>query len=441
MSQSGDAGPGRLKRQVGLIGAVALGLGSILGTGVFVSLGLAADVAGPAIGLAILIAGFVALCNGLSSAQLAAAHPVAGGTYEYGYQYLNPAFGRIAGWLFLSAKSASAATAALGFAGYLLTAVGAEQAWLVRVVALGAVALLTALVLSGLRRSNAVNAVLVLLTLATLGAFVVIEGGQLGIEEPTDLGGSFTGLTNWAHEGQHFPATLFHAAALAFVAYTGYGRVATLGEEIRKPKRNIPIAVILTLLVSAVVYMVVGFVATASVGPAKFAELTNDTGAPLEAIARYNGNDALAIVVAIGAILAMFGVLLNLILGLSRVALAMGRRRDLPGVFGRVNTAGTTAAPAVLGVGAIIFGLAAIGSIKLAWSFSAATVLVYYALTNLAALRLPKEDRRFPRLIAVLGLAGCLGLCAFIDWPYLAAVGGLAVLGLLGGLRQADAEA
>src|SRR5690606_21506658 len=89
------------------------------GTGVFVSLGLAAGSAGPAVVAAVAIAAFVALCNALSSAQLAARHPVSGGTYEYGYTYLSPAAGFTAGWMFLCAKSASAATAALGFAGYV----------------------------------------------------------------------------------------------------------------------------------------------------------------------------------------------------------------------------------------------------------------------------------------------------------------------------------
>src|SRR5690606_16718435 len=95
--------PTSLHRSVGLAGAVLLGLGSIVGTGVFVSLGLAADAAGAMMPIALLIAGLVAICNGLSSAQLAAAHPVSGGTYEYGYRYLSPWAGYGAGWLFLCA--------------------------------------------------------------------------------------------------------------------------------------------------------------------------------------------------------------------------------------------------------------------------------------------------------------------------------------------------
>ena len=106
----------QLQRELGLAGATVTGLGSILGTGVFVSLAIAAGITGPSVILAIVLAAGLALCNALSSAQLAAAHPISGGTYEYGYKYLSPRLGFTAGWLFLCAKTASAATAALGFA-------------------------------------------------------------------------------------------------------------------------------------------------------------------------------------------------------------------------------------------------------------------------------------------------------------------------------------
>jgi len=118
----------RLQRQVGLPGAVAIGLGSMVGTGIFVSVGIAAGISGPSVLLAIVIAALVATCNGLNSAQLAASHPVSGGTYEYGYRYLTPWLGFTAGWMFLLAKSASAATAALGFAGYFSNALALPSA-------------------------------------------------------------------------------------------------------------------------------------------------------------------------------------------------------------------------------------------------------------------------------------------------------------------------
>jgi APA family basic amino acid/polyamine antiporter len=162
-----------MKRTLGLGGAVMLGLGSILGTGVFVSLAIAAGVVGDQLVVAIVLAGLVALANGISSAQLAAAHPVSGGTYAYGRKYLNPHLGFVAGWMFLVAKSASAATAALGLAGYGLGLLGrGHDGSFVVPAAVAACVVATALVVSGLRRSNAVNTVLVIVTVVGLATFV-----------------------------------------------------------------------------------------------------------------------------------------------------------------------------------------------------------------------------------------------------------------------------
>lgn len=394
---------GELRREVGLGGAVLLGLGSIVGTGVFVSLGLAVDLAGSAVVWAVLIAAAVATCNGLSSAQLAASNPVSGGTYEYGYRYLNPAAGFTAGWLFLIAKSASAATAALGIAAY--AGIGAE-----RLPALVALAVVTGLVLVGLRRTNQVNAAVVTVAIGSLLVLVAVSWSE-ALATPTGDPGSGPQLAE--------------AAALVFVAFTGYGRVATLGEEVHSPRRTIPIAVVLTLAASASVYVLVAFVqsrlGTAPVG----------SGSPLVPIGEAIGGTGLASLVRIGALAAMVGVLLNLVLGLSRVALAMGRRNDLPTVFARVHREGRSPTPAILLVAGVVAAFVAVGDIRTTWSFSALTVLVYYALTNLAALRQPPEERRFPRVVQYAGLVGCLALAAFIDPTMWAWGSGLVAAGLI----------
>ncbi|MGC1275024.1 MAG: amino acid permease, partial [Planctomycetaceae bacterium] len=119
--------------------------------------------------------------------------------------------------------------------------------------------------------------------------------------------------------------------------------------------------------------------------------------------------------VACGAIAAMLGVLLNLVLGLSRVVLAMARRGDLPRCFSRIDGTGQTPAPAVVLTGLVIFALTLAGNMKATWSFSAFTVLVYYAITNLAALRLPASDRLYPKWLAATGLAACLSLAFFVE--------------------------
>lgn len=403
--------PPLLPRQVGVVQAVLLGLGSMVGTGVFVSLGLGAAAIGPAVVLALLLAALLAAANALSSAQLAANHPVSGGTYEYGYQYLHPALGFTAGWMFLCAKSASSATAALGLASYLLAIFKMDEtaeAWRVP-LALGLVVLLTLLVLAGVRRSSQVNAVIVSVTLLTLGLLVVI-----GIPTATAQGSanftpffSQSGSTGWAK--------FLEACALMFVAYTGYGRIATLGEEITEPRRNIPRAIVVALLVAWVVYAGVAMVAIGSVGAEELATATLSGEAPLQRVAAVIGGPWLSYVMTVGAVTAMTGVLLNLILGLSRVALAMARRGDLPRGVASLDKSGSNPWAAVILVACFIAGLVLIGSVKLTWSFSAFTVLVYYALTNASALRLSPKDRLYPSLISWLGLAGCLVLAFWVD--------------------------
>jgi APA family basic amino acid/polyamine antiporter len=408
-----NTGSDALPREIGMMGAVLLGLGSMIGTGVFVSLGIAAGIAGAGVVLALALAALVATCNGLSSAQLAANHPVSGGTYEYGYRYLNPWLGFAAGWMFLCAKTASAATAAIGFAGYLLNATGGNAGWLAP-VAVATVVVFTAVVLAGIRLSSRVNAAIVSATLLSLAAFVV--GGLPAIS-----------ADNFMLPAR--PSSVLHATALLFVAYTGYGRIATLGEEVRDPRTTIPRAIIATLVLSMVVYVAVAVVAVGAAGAERLSQVTADRAAPLEIIAR---GFPLRVhwLVAAGAITAMLGVLLNLLLGLSRVLLAMGRRGDMPKLTARLPVA-------VLVTGIAIGGLAATGNVKTTWSFSAFTVLIYYAVTNLAALRLRTQERMYSRLWAGGGLAACLLLAFSIEWVIWAAGTTLLAAGLLcHGLRR-----
>ena len=414
------AGRAGLARVVGLPGAVLLGLGSIVGTGAFVSIGIAAGVAGPSVVVAIALAACLATCNGLSSAQLAADHPVSGGTYEYGYRYLTPTLGFMAGWTFLCAKSASAATAALGLAGYALDSFGVTGPEARIGLAVVSVGCITALVIGGMTRSNRVNGAIVTFTLLALAAFVVL-GAPTALErsEPT-LSGMFSGVGDIR--------ALLEASALMFVAYTGYGRIATLGEEVREPRRTIPLAIIVTLLISALLYISVSLVAVGAVGADVLAEFTAATAAPLEEVARTFSGPVLPRLLAAAAITAMLGVLLNLVLGLSRVLLAMARRADAPAALARIEERSRSPRSAVLAVGTGIALIALVGDVGLTWSFSAFTVLVYYAITNLAALRLPAEARLYPRWIPAAGLAGCLGLAFWVE-PRVWMVG-LALIGV-----------
>tara|TARA_B100001123_G_scaffold285756_1_gene318521 strand:+ start:461 stop:1693 length:1233 start_codon:yes stop_codon:yes gene_type:complete len=396
-----DSPEPKLQRVIGLPSAVMLGLGSIIGTGLFVSLGIGIDIAGPMVMPAIALAGLVAMCNGLSSAQLAANHPISGGTYEYGHRWLNPTLGFTSGWMFLCAKSASAATAALGFAWYIHP----EFALPVAVTLVVAITLLT---ITGLQRSNAFNIAIVSLVLMTVTTFVIKSAPAL-LEHPDRLKPLF--------DPKRFP-DLLQAAALMFVAYTGYGRVATLGEEVQEPRRTIPRAVIITLIISLMLYLTV-----AAVGLAQSEQLGK--------LANGFGGSLLGKIVTGGAAIAMVSVLLNLVLGLSRVVLAMGRRGDLPKATASITESTKVPALATIIVSLLITGLVCLGDMKLTWSFSAFTVLVYYALTNLCAIRLKDEERLYPVWIAYIGFIACLSLAFFVEWRVMITGLGLIALGLI----------
>jgi basic amino acid/polyamine antiporter, APA family len=402
-----------VKSPIGTAGAIGLGLGSILGTGVFVSLAIATQIVGQGIFLALLLAAIVALCNGLSAAQLAAAHPVSGGTYAYGYRYLHPYAGFIAGWLFLLAKSASAATAALGLAGYLLQAIGQPSIYQVP-IALLAVLLMTIVAACGLTKSNGLNSAIVGLTLIALGSLI----GIAGFSAPSQSAPTHFTLPQ-----------LSQATALMFVAYTGYGRITTMTEEVRDPQRSIPIAVVCTLGITLLLYLGVAGAIVRTIGTAEFGGIMAQPIPPLSAIAqRFPG--AIGPLVSSAAITAMLGVLLNLILGLSRVLMAMGRQGDMPRITARLNRSQTNPTIAVWSMGLIVAILVAIGNVKTTWSFSAFNVLIYYSLANLAALRLPLADRRYPQWIAIVGLLSC-GSLAFAVEPAVWQLGwGLVVIGL-----------
>lgn len=393
----------QLKRELGVFGATFMGLGSIVGTGVFVSIGIAAGIAGPMVIVAIFIGALVATFNGLNSAQLAASHPVSGGTYEYGYRYLTPAFGFTAGWMFLVAKTASAATAALGFAGYLVNILGLSSNLIVP-IALITAAIMTVIVLTGVKRSNLANTVIVSVTLLSLGFFILVCLPRAITEGASNLSPTLSEV---------YAPNILQASALMFVAYTGYGRIATMGEEAKNPRVTIPKAMIVCLLLTMSLYITVAVVGIGAVGVDVLAN-QNKT-APLEAAVRSVAGSGASVVLAIGAMTAMLGVLLNLILGLSRVWLAMGRRFDAPRFLARLNQQQTTPHYAVILVGATIALLVLLGNVKTTWSFSAFSVLIYYAITNFAALKLSPQERLYPKWIAILGILSCLFLAFWVE--------------------------
>ncbi len=393
---------GELQRRLGLSDAVVIGAGSMIGAGVFAAWAPAARSAGTGLLVGLAIAAVVAFCNAASSAQLAAIHPESGGTYVYGRRQLGETWGHLAGWGFVVGKTASCAAMALTVGAYLWPE---YERW----VAVAAVVAITAVNIGGLSRTVAVTRVLLVVSLLALTAVVVS-----GWTSPSASLGRITPIDGDLHG-------IVQSAGFMFFAFAGYARIATLGEEVREPEVTIPKAIPRALGAVLVVYAVVGVTALAVVD----ADLLALTDAPLRLVAEA-GDLPVGGIVRIGAGIAALGVLLNLIPGVSRTSLAMARNRELPHWFAHVDARRSLPIRAELTVAAIVIGLVVLLEIRSAIAVSGVAVLTYYAITNAAALTLTEAQRRWPKSIALVGLAGCIVLIAALPWR--AVVTGVAVL-------------
>ena len=427
---SAGAVPAALSRRLGLRDAVVIGLASMIGAGAFVSLGAAQDLAGSLAPAAVLVAAVVALCNATSTAQLAAQHPAAGGTYHYGRERLGPWWGFLAGWCFVIGKTASCAAMALVVAAYLVP----EP--FQRPVAALLVVVLTAVNLVGITRTAVLARVLVTVALAALvltGVRLlagIVAGGPTGgagdgagagtWEVPGPLSGQAAGLWDGgiaavagAGEGGALGIVLAvaQAAALMFFAFAGYARVATLGEEVVAPRRTIPRAILLALAAVGALYLVLSVILVL-VGPAPGEQGWGP--APFRAALDAVGASGVwAVVVTIGAVAAASGALLALVAGISRTVLAMARERDLPPVLAHVSPRFSVPqrAEAAAGIAVVLLVLLA-SDVLVAIAASSFGVLLYYAVANLAALTQTGQWRLFPKAMQWLGLAGCVLLVA-----------------------------
>src|SRR3954451_7527369 len=293
----------RLARRLGTTDAVVIGLGSMVGAGVFAAFGPAARAAGTGLLIGLLIAAVIAYCNAAASAQLAAVYPTSGGTYIYGRERLGHWWGFAAGWGFVVGKSASCAAMALTFAAYAVGASLAAQ----RIVGVLAVVLLTAVNYRGITRTAGLARVLVAVSVLAL-VVVVIAITASGETRSGSLGEFTGGLYG-----------ILQAAGLLFFAFAGYARIATLGEEVRDPERTIPRAIPLALGITVVLYLVVGVAVLTAGGPAVLAS----SHAPVDAAVRAAGAAWSVPVVRVGAAIASLGSLLALIAGIGRTTLAM----------------------------------------------------------------------------------------------------------------------
>ncbi|ORB17639.1 transporter [Mycolicibacterium moriokaense] len=398
-----------MHRRLGTFDAVTIGLGSMLGAGVFVALAPAAAAAGAGLLIGLGVAAVVAYCNATSSARLAARYPESGGTYVYGRERLGEFWGYTAGWSFVVGKTASCAAMALTVGYYVW------PSW-AHAVAVAAVVALTVLNYTGIQKSALLTRAIVAVVLAVLSAVVVVI---LGFGD-TDVTRIWTGTAISA-------LGVLQAAGLLFFAFAGYARIATLGEEVRDPARTIPRAIPIALTIALLVY---GIVAVAVL-----AELGSDTlasaAAPLADAVAAAGFSALEPVVRAGAAVAALGALLALILGVSRTTLAMARDRHLPHALAAVHPRFGSPHRAEVAVGIVVAVVAAVVDVRAAIGFSSFAVLLYYAIANASAWTLGG------RVIPGIGLAGCLLLAFTLPLPAVLVGSGVVVVGAVAyGLRS-----
>jgi APA family basic amino acid/polyamine antiporter len=393
----------RLARRLGLGDAVVLGLGSMIGAGVFAAIGPAADVAGSGLLIGLAIAAVVAYANATSSAQLAAVYPEAGGTYVYGRERLGPIWGYLAGWSFVVGKTASLAAMALTVGAYAFP--GQE-----RVVGVVAVVIMVAVNYSGVRKTAALTKAIVALVLASLAVVI-----YAGLANPAGNSDNLSELTSGGAGG------ILRAAGLLFFAFAGYARIATLGEEVIYPERTIPRAIPIALGITLVVYASIATSALFAVGPDILAGAT----APL-AVAAEGALSWAAPLVRAGGTIAALGVLLSLLAGVSRTVFAMARNHELPTWLAAVHPRNKTPYRAEVAVGVVVAAITSLADLRGAIGFSSFAVLMYYAIANASAFTQSGTDRRWPRWLQVVGLAGCVLLA--LSLPASSVIGGGAIL-------------
>lgn len=384
-----------LKRTLGLLDATAIGVGAIIGAGIFVVLGVAIGYAGPSIIVSIIIAGVVASFTAFSFAELGSAIPKEGGAYAYAFEMISPSVGFVVGCLWLFAQIVAGAAISLGFASYL---VKFFPVFSVKTVAVIAALALTGFNLLGIKQSTTVNNVLVIIKIAILCLFI---GFGIFYIHPQNL-------SQFSPNGV---SGILQGAGFIFFAYLGFGRISTLGEEVRNPEKILPLSILIALAVSVVLYVLTAFISTGLLDYRLLAQ----SDSPIADAAGATGSFALVAAVTFGALIATVSVLLTNLIGLSRVAFAMARNGQLPKSVAKVSSRLGTPYVSILAMGALLTGLAYALDLKQAAAITSFSILSVHLTVNLSAIRLRRkipEARKFRvpfyPLIPLLGLLSCI---------------------------------
>jgi basic amino acid/polyamine antiporter, APA family len=399
-----------LRRSIGLIQAILITVGAIIGSGIFVALGPATAAAGHGLLLAMVVAGAVALMNGLSSSQLGINFPVSGGTYAFAREVGHKTASFVAGAAFLGKEIVGLSVIALAFAHYTAQAVPGLPP---NLVAAATLVLVTVLNVIGLEPTAKV---LIVLTIGKVVLLLAFVGLALPAADPAEL-------TPVLGTG---PTGVLAGAAVFFFAYAGYSRIATIAAEIERPRRNVPVGIAVGFAVAAVVFLLVGATTLGVLGP----ETTGGEEAPVFTAAEAAVGELGGWIVLAAAWMATLSVLVGGVLGVSRVGLAMARESELPQWLGEVSERFRTPARAVVILGLLSSALALTLDLRPLVEVTAVFTLVYYSVTNGAAIRLTNDQRTLPRALSWIGLGGCLALLISLPLMALAAAGAALLLAL-----------
>lgn len=371
------------------MGAGAIGLSSMVGAGVFYVWAPASALAGSLLLVSLVIAGTVALLNAVVMAQLALHNPVSGGAYRFGQKYVSPRVGFLAGSLFLAGKTSSVAAIAVIAASYLSPSFAP-------VLAAGLIAVFALANITGIRTTATLSIISVVLVLGVLG-LVMVQGFSA---EPA----VFTPVATT-------PLGVLSAAGLMFFAFAGYARMATLGDEVKNPERVLPRVIVVTLIAVLGLYAALGYLVYTRVGPEALAQSTTP-------LADLVSGDVRVIVVAAAA-LASLGSLAAVLAGLSRTSMAMAQAGDMPRAVGYVWP--RTSSPVVAEVTMAVAAMVLVIFVDPVWlvGASSGSVLSYYAIAHLSALRQPQSERLLHPAVAWLGLVLCGVLVATLPWQSL----------------------
>ena len=386
----------KLKRSLNLLDAVSIGLGAIIGAGIYVVVGIAAGVAGPGVMLSVILAGVIALFTALSFAALSSTITKEGGAYEYVYELISPSLGFFTGWFWVFGQIVAGAAVSLGFATYMAVLIPLP----VKLVAAGACLLFMFLNLIGIKQSSLVNDALVAAKVFVLFIFIAVGASYIKLSNFTPLmPNGFSGVVS--------------GSALIFFAFLGYGRITTVSEEVKNPQRVMPLAILLALGISSILYLVVSFTAVGIVG----SDALSSSGSPLAVAMGATENDLAIFVISLGGILATASVLLTTVLGVSRVSFSMSRNRQIPEFINAIHPKFMTPYISILLTGFLMAALAFFGDLKQVVSLASFAIIITHVLVNYAALKARDECSfkiPFCPIPPLLGMISCAALMLFL---------------------------